>query len=152
MAVIASFSHCTKFIGQLIMPSSGIREYWSAPATSKSFVFRRMTRSMTSKLLQVCQYMPQDLAARYMYSQSSKRHSGAPMLAPSKAHMCCRIWPTHDEFIRVIENIWIAVGGCVAQCDRFSWSDCFSVEMHVFGSRACESSIWAIQSEELFHC
>jgi hypothetical protein len=74
------------------------------------------------------------------------------MLAPSEAHVCCRIRPAHDEFIRVIENLWIAIGGCVAQSDRLSWPDRLSVEVHVLGSRACESSIRTIQSEEFFHC
>ena len=73
------------------------------------------------------------------------------MLAPTKAHVRCRVRPTHDEFIRVIEYLWITVGGCIAQGDRLPWSDCLSVEMHVLGSRTGEASIWAIQSKELFH-
>lgn len=40
------------FIGQLIIPSSGILEYWSSPSTSKSFVFFRMTRMTVSIALQ----------------------------------------------------------------------------------------------------
>ena len=74
------------------------------------------------------------------------------MLATSEAHVRCRIWPAHDEFIRVIEDLWIAIGGRIAQCDRLSWSNCFSVEMHVLGSGTGEASIWTIQSKELFHC
>lgn len=74
------------------------------------------------------------------------------MLATSEAHVRCRIWSAHDEFIRVIEDLWIAVCGRIAQCDRLSWSDRLSVEMHVLGSCAGEASIWAIQSKKLFHC
>ena len=132
-------------------PSSGIREYWSSPVTSKSLVFRRMTRSITSRLLRNCQYHLQRLAASHMYSQSSKWHSGAPMLAPSESHVRCRIRPAHDEFIRAIEDLRITIGGCVAQRDRLSWSDRLSVKMYVLRCRAGEASIWAVQSQKLFH-
>ena len=73
------------------------------------------------------------------------------MLAPSKPHVRRRIRPSHDEFIRVIEHLWITIGGCVAQCDRLSWSDRLSVEVHVLSGRAGKASIWAVQSQELFH-
>lgn len=36
------------FIGQLMIPSSGILEYWSSPSTLKSFVFLKMTRITVS--------------------------------------------------------------------------------------------------------
>ena len=92
-----------------------------------------------------------DFSSKYLDSQPGKRHSGAPMLAPSEPHVRCRIRPAHDELIRVFENLWITIGGCVAQRDRLSWSDRLSVKMHVLSGRAGEASIWAVQSQELFH-
>ena len=74
------------------------------------------------------------------------------MLASSEAHVRCRIRPAHDEFIRIIEDFRVTVGGRIAQCDRLSWPDRLSVEMHVLSSRTGEPSIWAIQAEELLHC
>lgn len=88
---------------------------------------------------------------KHMYLQSGKRHSGAPMFAPSETHVRRRIRPAHDKFIRVIENFRITIGSCVAQCDRLSWFDRFSMEMNVLGSGTSEPSIWAIQSKEFFH-
>jgi hypothetical protein len=136
-----------------MMPNSGILEYCSSPFSSKSFVLPKMTRSITSRLLQACQHAsrisPMD---RDRHLQPREWHPSTLMSASSKAHVCCNIWSVHNEFIRSLKNLRISVSRCIAESDRLPRSYRFAVEMYVFGGCAGEAAVRAIQPQELLHC
>ena len=134
-----------------MMPNSGILEYCSSPFSSKSFVLPKMTRSITSRLLEACQHASRRSAVD-RHSQPRQWHSSTLMSASPKAHVCCNVWSVQDEFIRLLKNLRISVSRCIAQSHWLPRFDRLAVEMHIFGRCTGKAAVRAIQPQELLHC
>ena len=136
-----------------MMPNSGILEYCSSPSSSKSFVLPKMTRSITSRLLEACQHasriLPMD---RDRHLQPREWHPSTLMSASPKAHVCCNVWSVQDGFIRLPKNLRISVSRCIAQSHWLPLFDRLAVEMHIFGRCTGKAAVRAIQPQDLLHC
>lgn len=73
------------------------------------------------------------------------------MFASSESHMASDVGPAHNEIIRILEDFRIAIGGGVAQSDRFPGTYCLAVQMDIFGRCTRETSVWAVKTKKLFH-
>lgn len=82
---------------------------------------------------------------------SSQRHPGTSVFASPEGHVRSDIWSAHDELFGPLEDLRIAIGGRVAQRDRFFGTYYRAVQMDVFGRCTCETSVRAVKSKELFH-